>query len=80
MAEADETLAGFFEIGLQFVDLREERIGKFEQRVAGETEPPRRIVREASVLRHLNIPPESLCGARGLRRAPLKKAPVANAA
>ena len=64
IGEADEMLAGFFQIGLQFVDLREEGIGKFEQRVAGETEPPRRIVREASVLRHLNIPPESR-GARG---------------
>ena len=64
IGEADEMLAGLFEICLQFVDLREERVRKFEQRVAGETEPPRRIVREASVLRHLNIPPESR-GARG---------------
>src|SRR5208283_1467996 len=73
VSEADEMLARFLEIGLQFVDLREEGVGKFEQRVAGETEPPRRIVREASVLRHLNIPPESR-DARGAGAPPKKSA------
>jgi hypothetical protein len=40
------------EIRFELVDLREKRVVEFKERVAGEAEAPRGVIREGSVSRH----------------------------